>query len=101
MSKHIRVPFVAPMISAIIEGRKSCTSRTYRLCDVDDFFYIRGKCYVIVSIVKMLLGEVAEKYYKKEGVSSIEDFISLWNHIYPMKEYDPKQMVFVHFFKEK
>ena len=101
MSKQIQVPFKSVMVSAIIEGRKSATSRTYLLGEVGDYFYIRGKCYVISSIVKMLLKEVAEKYYKQEGVSSSEDFISLWNHIHPLKRYNPQQMVFVHFFKLK
>lgn len=101
MSKQIRVPFKPVMVSAILEGRKSCTSRTYQLGEVDDYFYIRGKCYVFTSVVKMLLKDVATKYYKQEGVNSPEDFISLWNRIHPMKGYNPEQMVFTHFFKLK
>lgn len=101
MSKQIRVPFKPIMISAILENRKSATSRTHQLGEVDDYFYVRGKCYVIVSVVKMLLKEVAEKHYKEEGLNSKEDFISLWNHIHPMKGYNPEQIVFTHFFKLK
>lgn len=101
MSKQIRVPFKPIMISAILENRKSATSRTYQLGEIGDFFYVRGKCYVISSIVKMVLEGVAVKYYKEEGVNSTEDFVSLWNHIHPMKGYNPEQIVFTHFFKLK
>ena len=101
MSRQIFIPFKPIMISAIAEGRKSATSRTYKLGEIGDFFYIRGKCYVITSIVKMLLGEVAAKYYKEEGVSSPEEFVALWIHIHPTRGFNPEQLVFIHFFKEK
>ena len=86
-------------------GTKTATSRTKRYGIPGDVFESglvdsTGKLrrYVITTIMKMALGEVAEKHYIEEGAISKEEFVHIWKQVYPLRGFVPSQVVFFHRF---
>ena len=97
---HIEIPFRADMREAIIEGRKCCTSRRSCKGRPGDTFAIGTRTYRLTAVRRHQLHYVASALYKDEGVDSPAEFGTLWAEIYPVRERDPYQLVWVHHFEE-
>jgi hypothetical protein len=95
--RMIKVSFQPEMKEAILSGNKSMTSRTFEM-GVGDVFKLGGQKFKITKVDQHRLRDVANKYYKQEGVDSPEEFVELWKKIHKGK-YNPKQVVYTHTFK--
>lgn len=96
---EISLPFRREMEEAVINDRKSCTSRPRKVGDVGSYFCVRLKWFKIVAIEEQTLSYVAENLYKEEGFNDSQGFIDIWKDIHPTKGWVPDQKVFVHHFK--
>lgn len=93
----IVLQFTPEMESAILGGRKCCTSRRERHGNPGDRFIVGDVVYQIVDVLRVDLGEVAEAYFRLEGFDTGQEFRDFWIQVYnkPVTDWD---MVYVHFF---
>ena len=97
----VRIPFGNHFENAILKDIKIYTSRTKKYGNVGDTFEAFGQEFVITSIEKWPLRDIARYFYKEEGLNSPEDFIILWNMLHPRKRWLPDQVVWLHGFERK
>jgi len=101
MSEQITIPFQQEWHDKMLNGNKTCTSRTKRYGNSDDWFKQFGSVFTILSVEKFPLQYVANFLYLKEGCSSPDEFKKIWTELHPRKSWVPGQVVFVHFFKRE
>lgn len=95
----VKIPFKSQFQEAMLNGRKTMTSRTKRYGKEKDTFDVFGATFVITSIYQASLMFVANECYLDEGVDSSYDFVKIWEQIHPRKGFQPSQNVWVHEFK--
>jgi len=95
----VEIPFRDDMKQAIIDGRKTCTSRNKRYGVIGDTFDINGNSYVLKWVSHVHLNFVAENCYRHEGFRNPYEFINAWRKIHPRKGYVPDQPVWLHEFE--
>jgi hypothetical protein len=82
----------------MLEGRKTCTSRTRRIGQQGDIFVAFGKLFEIVHVDQMTVGEIAARLYCEEGFDSREAFLEELARIYPRTGRNPDAHMWVHKF---
>jgi hypothetical protein len=95
--KRVEIPFMGRFQSAMIEGRKTLTTRSKKYGDVGDRFYAFGVEFEITSIAEMKLADVA-LLWKQEGVDSQGEFMRVWSSLH-YGVWNPNREVYVHGFK--
>lgn len=93
--KEFRIPFKSRFIPAILESRKTMTSRFRRYGAPGDWFTIRGRTFILTDVEQHPLGYVALVWWRQEGVGSEEEFWDIWRSIHPGRT-EPGLMVWVH-----
>jgi uncharacterized protein YqfB (UPF0267 family) len=96
---EVRIPFLPKFREPMLADIKTVTSRTKTYGRTGDTFPAFGATFEILDVLTVLLGEVAEEWYKEEGFKTPEEFIQCWWEIHPKKGYDPEQPVRLHIFK--
>lgn len=97
---RINIPFLPEFEEAMLEGRKTSTSRTKRFGNVNDTFKAFGAYFRITSVSEASLDVVAYEYYQDEGFNTPDAFIECWTKIHPQKGFVPDQLVHFHSFKK-
>lgn len=92
-------PFQPEWEEKMLNGEKTCTSRTKIFGHAGDTFVAFGQRYFIIKVEEQLLDYVAYNLYRQEGCKSSSEFIDWWNRLHPRRGWQPRQMVFVHFFR--
>ena len=82
----------------LLEGIKTCTSRTKRMGEPGDRFVAFGAEFEVLSVEEKRLWEV-RSLWKEEGCASAEQFEQIWTSIHPRTGYLPYQIVKLHTFK--
>jgi len=96
----VHIPFLPRFQEPLLSGRKTCTTRTSRLGLPGDEFVAFGAWFRIRSVEKVELGDVANILYEQEGVSSPNDFITIWLELH--RSYIPTTQVWwLHRFEKK
>lgn len=98
---EINIPFNEWSINRIKQGIKTATTRTKKYGKQGDIFTVGSEKYIISGYLKTSLGIVIGYLYREEGAASPTEFIAVWNSIYPKKNFDPEQTVWIHFFQKK
>ena len=98
--EKVNIPFRDDMKLAILNGKKTCTSRNKRYGYIGDQFEIDGQKFVLTWVSHVYLDDVAHLKYQDEGFESPNQFIEVWNQIHPRKGFDPLQTVWLHEFKK-
>jgi hypothetical protein len=83
--------------TVILDGTKTCTSRTGKMAKPGDIFTAFGQDFQVNYVWGTSLG-VVKTMWKREGVKSPEEFEEVWKTIHPVKGFDPGQLVYVHDF---
>jgi len=96
----VHIPFLPRFQEPLLSGVKTCTTRTRRVGNPGDEFVAFGVWFRILSVEKVELGNVADHLYIEEGVSSPNDFISIWLELH-RSGYSPKTEVWLHRFKRE
>jgi len=98
--ENVNIPFRDDMKLAVLNGKKTCTSRNKRYGCIGDQFEIGERKFVLTCVSHANLDYVAHDRYRQEGFESPAQFIGVWNQIHPRKGYAPEQVVWLHEFKE-
>ena len=92
------IPFLSGFADALLNGVKTATTRTKKYCKKGDVFLALDKRYVCDDVIRTTLGDVAENYWRREGMRSKKEFIAIWNRIHYRTGYDSAQKVWLHLF---
>ncbi len=95
----VHIPFLPRFQEPLLSGVKTCTTRTSRLGLPGDEFVAFGAWFLIRSVEKVELGDVANNLFEQEGVSSSNDFITIWLELH--RSFIPTTRVWLHRFEKK
>jgi hypothetical protein len=95
---EIYIPFHDDMQQAIVDGKKTMTSRFRKYGEPGDSFLVRGHKYEITGVYRQELGLVATEDYRLEGFDGPNSFWIKWRQIHP-KRCRPDDVVWSHEFK--
>jgi len=98
MATYKTIPFYPEHSALNRSGRKIATTRTKRYARKGEVFEDRGEIYRVTHVVKLPLGVVADYFFREEGFDDTEDFVEMWERIYPRKGFDPDQLVWLHLY---
>jgi len=99
MQEQVVIPFQPEWKEKLLNGEKTCTSRTKKYGKPNDWFEIFGNSFRIITIVRFPLEDIAKFLYDKEGCDSPDEFKEIWQGLHPRKGWIPEQVVFTHFFR--
>lgn len=94
----IEIPFMPEFKAALLEGRKTATSRSKRYGKPGAIFLIYGGTFLLQAVEKANLAYVKNFLFREEGLGSPDAFVEVWNRIHRRKRYAPETEVFVHYF---
>ena len=93
-------PFRQYMFMAMVEGRKTATSRNSRYAN-GQYMYRQHGYEVIIqlqSATRLRLEIIAQDHYLEEGVDSPQAFRDIWAEIHPRKGWRPLDKAWFHKF---
>ena len=94
----LRVKFREDFGPKLANGEKTATTRTKPLGRPGEHFLALGGRYVILTVEKLTLGEVAADHHREEGFPSPAGFRAVWTSLHPREGWNPKQLAFYHTF---
>ena len=92
------IPFLERFRDALLEGRKTATSRYQRLAEPGDRFQAFGAVFRVTAVQKETVAHVAEWLWLREGVDSREEFLEIWRQLHPRRPEPLEDEVWVHDF---
>ena len=100
------IRFARRFLPAVLSGRKTCTTRQTPkgkpgdvLPVADEDGNLQGFDIRLLSVERVRLGDVAERFFADEGFDSPEGFIEAWREIYGMYTYFPETWQWLHRFE--
>lgn len=97
--RQITMHFKAYWKQALLSGKKTSTTRTFKSSKQGDTFEAYGGTFEIVNICKVKLGTVHTDFWKDEGCDSPEHFEQVWCSIHPLARLKPELLVWIYFFR--
>ena len=97
---EISIPFTPQMKEAVLSGSKTATTRTKQYGKRGDTFRLSNESFTLTAVRRVLLGQVAYKFFLQEGFNSPESFIEYWKKLHPGPDYIYHQKVFLHLFEK-
>ncbi len=97
----VNIPFMPEWRHKMRTGIKTYTCRTKKMAQPGDYFEIFDAKFLILSVRKTILQDVAISYFRGEGCDNPDHFIAVWNSIHPKKGYVPEQEVWLHQFERQ
>jgi len=94
----INIPFMAMWKEKMIDGVKTCTSRTKRYGSVGDKFEAFGHTFELTKVERVHLENVCAVLYAREGCRNPQEFYDVWVRLHPRKGFVPGQVVWMHHF---
>jgi len=95
---QVHIAFLERFNEPMLGHVKTWTSRTRKLADVGDTFQTLAGTFQVDYVFQMPLGVVAMDCFHQEGCLNMTDFLTVWNHIHPLKGFVDSQLVWVHVF---
>lgn len=97
----IAIPFSDRFANAMIQERKTATTRYRRYGHAGDYFEAFGCLFCIDEVKLVYLWRVARLSFHLEGFDSEQEFIDCWISLHPDPGYRPNDRVYYHrFFRE-
>ncbi len=97
---EVRIPFLPEFCARMVNGEKTCTSRTKKYGKSGDTFGAFGKTFIITRRVEAkTLADVGARLFQEEGFKTPRQFVDVWNRLHPQKGFTPNKMVYVHHFR--
>ena len=93
----ISMPFSPEMVTAAIDGRKCCTTRSKPYGKPGDIFQVNGARFRLLDIRKHTLNFVHQTLYRLEGFDTPEGFEHTWRILH-RNQFDPRRSYYVHYF---
>lgn len=94
-----QLPFTDEMRDAILQGRKTATSRTHRYGHAGDTLDSPAGPIRLVEVRRATLAEVADSHHLEEGFATPEGFRTIWMRLHPRAGWQPEQLVWFHRFE--
>lgn len=88
-------------IKKIVTGEKVSVRRNDRYADVDDLTVLNGHLFKVVDIFPQYLKNISEQDARDEGYESLAAYKEAITNIHEAAVWDPDQLVWAHYVKEK
>ncbi|MEJ8778656.1 ASCH domain-containing protein [Pseudogracilibacillus sp. ICA-222130] len=85
----------------LIEGKKVSIRRNDRYADVGDTIILKGHLFEVEDVYPQFLKNMSEKNAREEGFESIESYKTALTSIHDDAVWNPEQLVWAHYLKEK
>jgi hypothetical protein len=93
------IPFKSDMERAILDGKKSATSRNHCYGKIGDYFELGGRRFHLFSVTRRTLLWVANSKFKEEGFESPRAFAERWAELHPKAGFNDRHRVWLHEFR--
>jgi len=88
-------------IDALINGDKVSERRNDRYADVGDEIILDGHLFIVEDVYPQFLKDITEKQAHDEGYKNLEEYKEALTSIHESVVWDPDQLVWAHYLKEK
>jgi hypothetical protein len=88
-------------IDKIISGEKVSERRNDRYADAGDELLLDGHRFIVEDVYPQQLKELTDKNAKEEGYKNLEDYKEALTSIHHGAVWNPEQVVWAHYLKEK
>ena len=88
-------------IDKLIAGKKISVRRNDRYADVGDTIMLKGHLFEVEDVYPQFLKNMNEKNAREEGFESIESYKTALTSIHEGAVWNPEQLVWAHYLKEK
>jgi len=97
---EIAIPFQEDFKPAMLNGRKTTTTRTKRYGYPGDWFPAFGKNFVLTQVYPTFLDIVVDRFYFEEGFDSVNEFIDCWDSLHPRVKFadNQRRLIYLHRF---
>jgi hypothetical protein len=95
---EVEIPFRSQFENAMISDRKTATSRTKLNGKIGDTFKAFGHLFEITELHRLTLSDVAQRFYRQEGVESPGDFMQVWQKLH-RGVWNPQRLIWLHRFR--
>lgn len=96
---RIEIPFQGYWREAMLEGRKTATTRPTPYGQTGDTFAAFGMIFRIKTVALIRLGVVAQYHYDQEGCTNSEEFKAIWRRLHPRVGFTENREVWMHTFE--
>lgn len=94
-----RIPFLRRFKIALDNGNKTATFRRRIMAHVGERFIALGMIFEVTDVIKMTLKDVRDKWWMREGVSSLQEFDDIWTYIHPKMGVNLDFVGYLHLFE--
>ena len=94
----LTITFRPQFREALLDGRKTATSRTKLLGNPGDRFRAFGATFILQDVRLVTLGLVARERWREEGARSQDDFKRIWASIHPRIGFRETYLVYLYTF---
>ena len=95
---NIDIPLDNQWRAAMLNGRKTCTSRTKAYGAEGGTFGAFGGEFILTEVRELTLETVCFEHYLEEGCHSPLEFRNVWIKLHPRVGFVPEQVVHCHWF---
>lgn len=88
-------------IDQLVRGNKVSVRRNDRYADVGDEVILDGHLFIVEDVYPQYLRNMTEEQAHDEGYKSLEDYKEALTSIHKSVVWDPDQLVWAHYLKEK
>lgn len=88
-------------IHKITHGNKIAVRRNGRYADVGDDIVLNGHLFEVENVYPQFLKNVTDKNAREEGYDSLDSYKEALTSIHEAAVWDPEQLVWAHYLKEK
>lgn len=99
MNQPRRLPFTPEMTAAILEGRKTATSRTSRYGTAGDVVESPAGPLLLLWVRRLPLEQIANEHHELEGFDTPEGFRDIWIRLHQRAGWRPAEKVWFHRFE--
>jgi len=96
--KLVTIPFQPEFEELMLEGRKTATTRTKWYGRPGDRFMAFGHTFVLIEVRRLKVGQVADRFFEREGFRSPDEFLRCWRSLHPRIGEAYSRTVYLHLF---
>jgi hypothetical protein len=90
-------PFMSEFQAPLLSGRKTATTRPQKWGEPGDTFDAFGVRFELLTVTRLPLWIVAEKFYREEGFEEPDGFVNAWLKVH--NSYKADRIVYLHRFE--
>ena len=96
---EVKLAFLPKWEDAMVEGRKTATTRAHRHARAGDTFRAFGHRFRVRAVAPIRLRDVGAYWWREEGLLDPLDFRLVWMKLHPRRGFVGDDRVYLHLFR--